>query len=264
MDWLLKALLTAGSVLVVLAFARHAGRRTAGLVAALPTLTGPTLAWLANDLGDAFAARAAVASVAACALLAIFAIVHAHVARHRGVACALGCGALAVALLARPVALAADALVIALAVAIAACVAALRCLPAPSGPPPRPSAMPMAATASAAAVLGAATVAMAPLFGSAVAGLLASLPLVSGAVVAREHAGSGHVAVAHFLRGYVAGLLVRTAFCATFALLAVPLGGLAASAAAALAASAAALLAHRVRARRQRELSLAHAAPRIR
>jgi len=60
------------------------------------------------------------------------------------------------------------------------------------------------------------------------------------------------------------GLLVRTAFCATFALLAVPLGGLAASAAAALAAAAAALLAHRVRARRQRELSLAHAAPRIR
>jgi len=264
MDWLLKAVLTAGSVLLVLGVARRAGRRAAGIVAALPTLTGPTLAWLAHDLGDAFAARAAVASVAAGALLAIFALVHAHVARHRGVACALGCGALAVALLARPVALAADALAVALAVAIAACVAALRCLPSPPGPLPRPPAAPRAATALAAAVLGATTVAAAPLFGSAVAGLLASLPLVSGAVVASEHASSGHVGVAHFLRGFVAGLLVRTAFCAAFALLAVPLGGLEASVVAALAAGVVWLLANEIKSRRARHRAARRGAARRR
>ncbi len=60
MDELFKGLLTAGTVLLVMAAARHGGRRVAGLVAALPTITAPTLAWLAHDEGMAFAISAAI------------------------------------------------------------------------------------------------------------------------------------------------------------------------------------------------------------
>ena len=249
MVWLCKALLTMGSVLLVLVLARRAGGRVAGLAAALPTITGPALAWLAVEHGAAFAARAAVASVAAGAMLAAFAVVHAHVARFRGVPCTLGCALAATALLAEPVALASDTLAVALALAIVSCVGALVCLPVTRGAAPRLARTPIALTALAATGVAALTVAAAPLFGSVVAGLLASLPLVSGAVAATEHAAAGPTGVAHFLRGYASGLLVRTAFCATFAVLVVAVGWAVASAAAALSAAGVGLLVHRFRAR---------------
>ncbi len=237
MDWFWKALLTAGSVLTVMVLARRCGRHTAGMVAALPTVTAPALAWLAHDRGSAFAVEAAIASVAACAMLASFAVVHARVARHRGVVTTLGCGIIGAAMFAEPVALVSSTLLAALALAVFSCVLALLCLPVP----PRHALLtvrtPLVATALAAAGLGLLSVAAAPLFGSFVSGLLASLPLISGAVAATEHASTGHVGVAHFLRGYVTGLLARASFCATFALLAVPVGWAMASLVATLSAA---------------------------
>ena len=242
MEWLWKALLTAGSVVLVMAIAGRGGRRTAGMVAALPTVTAPALAWLAHDRGTAFAADAAVTSVAACAMLAAFAAVHAHVARHRGVATALSCGILGAALFAEPVVLASGTLVAAIALAVFSCVLALLCLPVPPRHALLPVRTPLVATALAAVGLGLLSVAAAPLFGSLASGLLASLPLISGAVAAREHSSTGHVGVAHFLRGYVTGLLARASFCATFALLVVPAGWAVASVAAALCAGGVGLL----------------------
>ena len=241
MDWLWKALLTAGSVLMVMAIARHGGRRTAGMVAALPSVTAPTLAWLAHDRGTAFAAEAAVASVAACAMLAAFAVVHAQVARHRGVVTTLSCGMVSAAMFAVPAALASSRLLAAIALAVFSCVLALLCLPVPPRHALLPVRTPLIATALAAVALCMLTVAGAPLLGSFASGLLASLPLISGAVAATEHASSGHVGVAHFLRGYVVGLLARASFCAAFALLVSPLGWETASLAAALCAAAVAL-----------------------
>ena len=242
MEWLWKALLTAGSVVLVMAIARRSGRRNAGMVAALPTVTAPALAWLAHDRGSAFAADAAVASVAACAMLAAFATVHAHVARHRGVATTLSCGILGTALFAGPVALASGTLVAATVLAAFSCMLALLCLPVPPRHALLPVHTPLVATALTAAGLGLLSVAAAPLFGSFASGLLASLPLVSGAVAAREHASAGHVGVAHFMRGYVTGLLARASFCATFALLVIPAGCAVASVAAALCAGGVGLL----------------------
>src|SRR4051794_22050881 len=92
MDWLLKAVLTAGTVLLVMVTAREGGRRLAGLVAALPTITAPTLAWLVHDEGMPFAVSAAVGSVAACAMLAVFALGYARAARHGSAAIAIVCG----------------------------------------------------------------------------------------------------------------------------------------------------------------------------
>ncbi len=244
MDWFWKALRTGGSVLMVMALARHGGRRTAGMVAALPTVTAPALAWLAHDRGNAFAAEAAITSVAACAMLAAFAVVHARVARHRGVVTTLSCGIVGAAMFAAPVALASSTLLAALALAVFSCMLALLCLPVPPRHALLPVRTPLVATALVAAGLGLLTVAAAPLFGSFVSGLLASLPLISGAVAATEHASTGHVGVAHFLRGYVTGLLARASFCATFALLAVPVGWEMASLVAALCAAGVGLVVH--------------------
>jgi hypothetical protein len=242
MDWLWKTLLTAGSVLMVMAIARHGGRPTAGVVAALPIVTAPTLAWLAHDRGNAFATEAAVASVAACAMLAAFAVVHAHVARHRGVVTALSCGIVSAAMFAVPVALASSGLLAAIALAVFSCVLALLCLPIPPHHALLPVRTPLIATALAAVGLCMLTVAAAPLLGSFASGLLASLPLISAAVAATEHASSGHVGVAHFLRGYVVGLLARASFCASFALLVVPIGWGTASLVAALCSAGVALV----------------------
>ena len=242
MEWLWKALLTAASVLLVMAIAARCGRRTAGMVAALPTVTAPALAWLAHDRGTVFAANAAVASVASCAMLAAFAAVHARVARHRGVAATLGCGVLGAALFAEPVVLAGSTLVASIALALFSCVLALRCMPMTPLNGPLPARTPLVATAFAAAGLGLLSVAAASLVGSFASGVLASLPVISGAVAAREHACAGHVGVAHFLRSYVTGLLARASFCATFAVLVVPAGWAVASIAAALCAGGVALL----------------------
>src|SRR4051812_28516143 len=95
MDLAWKALLTATMVLLVLAAARRAGPRLAGAVAALPTITAPTLAWLAHEHGAASAVDAAVASVAACAMLALFALAYARAAKHVGRTSALTCGVVA-------------------------------------------------------------------------------------------------------------------------------------------------------------------------
>lgn len=245
MDWVWKALLSAGSVLLVMLLARHGGRRAAGAVAALPTVTAPALGWLAHDRGDAFAAHAAVASLAACAMLAAFAVVQVHVARRRGVVVTLACGAMGAAVLAAPAALASVTLAAALPLAVSSCALALLCLPPPPPHALPPARAPMVATALAAAGLALVTAALAPLLGIFAAGLLASLPLVSGAVAVSEQASSGYAGLAQFLRAYVRGLPARAVFCVVFALLAVRLGWIAASAVAALSSGAVGLLLQR-------------------
>lgn len=67
-----------------------------------------------------------------------------------------------------------------------------------------------------------------PALGSFATGLLASLPVISGAAAMAEHATGGHRAAAQFLRGYVWGLFGKAAFGAVFALLAVRVGASAA------------------------------------
>lgn len=51
MDWSNKAMLTAATVAALLALARLFGHRLAGILAGLPTVTGPALLWLALDHG---------------------------------------------------------------------------------------------------------------------------------------------------------------------------------------------------------------------
>jgi len=228
MDGLFKALLTAGTVWLVMVAARYGGRRVAGLVAALPTITAPTLAWLAHDEGMSFAVSAAIGSVAACAMLAVFALGYARAARYGGCLLALVCGvggALAMAVPAR--AASADlgwALVLALGSSALTFVAMPR-LGAEAVPQRgRPGSMLLVA-ASAGGLTALATL-IGPAMGGFAAGLLSSLPLITGSVAMAEHAHGGHRASAHFLRGYVGGLFGKAAFGTVFVLLAPHTGAL--------------------------------------
>ena len=226
MDWFSKAALTAGTVLLVMLVARRGGRRWAGVFAALPTITAPTLAWLAHEEGMAFAISAAVGSVAACAMLAGFALGYARAARYGGAAVALVCGLAGAAAIALPAEAAsahlADALVLALgcsAIAFAAMPSAGVDLASPRRPWRS-----MLLVAAGVGGLTACAATLGPSIGGFATGLLSSLPLISGSVAMAEHSASGHRAATNFLRGYVGGLVGKAAFGTVFALMAPRIG----------------------------------------
>lgn len=228
MDELWKGLLTAVSVVLVLAWCRRWGGSTAGMVAGLPTTTAPALGWLAHEHGTAFAVDAAAATVGACALTAAFALAYAHASvRLRSRGAALACGALAAGLTVIPVLTVGDRLLPALAFALLGGVWALRAWP---GRPqaerctesPVVSSPLMPGAVAGGVSLGLA--ALAPLVGSVVAGVLAALPIVSVTVAAAEHAAGGPAAARRFLFGALVGVFGRVAFGAAFAAAAAPWG----------------------------------------
>lgn len=262
--WICKGALTAFVVWLVMRVADRCGPRVGGVAAALPTVTAPTLLWVAHDQGVRFAAGAAVGSVAACAVLASFALTYALTARRRGSAVALTAGIAAVAVTALPALALSHSLGLSLLGALAAALlagaamrrhpgakdAALRVTAARCGP----RELERIGAAVCVGAMTALVAAVGPAFGDDATGLLASLPLIGAVVAVLEQSRGGAPAAAEFLRGYVAGLFARAAFGATFAL-AVPatgaLAGLALAAGATVALSIAARHAAFVHARRR-------------
>jgi hypothetical protein len=242
MDWILKAVLAAATVAIVIAVARRSGGRLAGVAAALPIITAPTLAWLVHERGITFALSAAVASVSACAMLAGFSVGYALAARHGGKLRALLCGLAGALALAWPAFTAGDSLSEALVLALGCSGLALWGIPrtaheAVPGPRPHHS---LAWAALAAGGLTALAATAGPMLGGFATGLLASLPVISAAAAMVEHAHGGHRACANFLHGYAWGLFGKAAFGAAFVLLAPRTG---APAALALACACAGLMA---------------------
>jgi hypothetical protein len=140
MEWLAKAALSAAAVGALLFIAQRFGRRAAGLMTGLPTVTAPALGWLGLEHGAGFALLAAEAGVAAGALCAVFAWtyatgVDAGLGRWRSLVIALTACALPLPWLARwPLDLGAWLLVV-LPVCLVACWS-LRRKARPVGPPP--------------------------------------------------------------------------------------------------------------------------------
>lgn len=240
MAWWWQMALTTGGMLLVMAGARLGGRRVAGVLAALPTITGPTLAWTAAEHGTPFAVHAAIGSVATCAALAMFALAYVHASRRFGPLVSLACGLAAAALATVPAQEVAELLPSALMLALGASVLAWVGLPArcaaASGAlrasrPPWLAALAVGALTTIATTLG-------PALGPFATGLIASLPLVSGPIAIAEHASAGRHASTEFLRGYVLGLFGKAAFGALFALFAPCIGPLPALALAVAAACA--------------------------
>jgi len=229
MDWLFKAVLSAGVVLLVMVAAQEGSRRWAGMVAALPTITAPTLAWLAHKEGVAFAISAAIGSVAACAMLAVFALGYARVARY-GIAVALICGLGGALAMALPAEAASAHLTCALALALGSCAIAFAAMPSLGADlvSRQRSSRSMLLVAVTAGGFTALAATIGPSMGGFATGLLSSLPLITGSVAIAEHTACGHRAATHFLRGYVGGLFGKAAFGAVFALLAPRVGAIAA------------------------------------
>ena len=224
-DMAQKAALTAAVVAMVMLAARLLGRQTAGLLTGLPIITAPALVWVAVEQGSFAATRVAVGSVAACSVAALFCLCYDRMARKAGPASCLAAAALAVGLACMVARECLMGLVVACAAAAVVCGAVLRCLP-----PAADKALPrsdvrrgnLIVTMLFAAVSSAmATPGQVDPFS---VGLLAGLPIVAATVVVAEHASTGRLAVTRFLRGYVAGLIGKTAFGVLFALLLGPVG----------------------------------------
>ncbi len=226
MDWLMKAALTAASVLLVMVASQRCNPRVAGLIAALPTITAPTLAWLAQEQGLDFAVAAAIGSVAACAMLAVFALIYATVSRRAGIGKALVCGAVGAVAMALPAVVASARLADAVALALGSSALAFGAMGGAGAPTAsrRHSRRALGCFALAAGGLSALATTLGPVLGGFATGVLASLPLISGAVAVSEHVAGGAAAATRFLRGYVFGLFGKAAFGAVFALLASRLG----------------------------------------
>ncbi len=222
--------MTLVGLLLVMAALRLGGRRLGGLLAGLPTITAPTLAWTAVEHGSGFAVQAAIGSVASCAAGALFAWAYVCASRRLAAAGALACGLAAAGLAAVPALSASHDLVAAASLALLVTCLAWRTLPAgenapAAAHPPRPG-LPALQMAGIATVLTVAVSTIGPWFGPYATGLLASLPLISAPLAVAEHAGSGHHASTEFLRGYVKGLFGKAAFGVVFVLLAPPAGTL--------------------------------------
>lgn len=230
MDWAYKAALTAATVALLLAVAQLFGRRLAGILAGLPTVTGPALVWLALDLGTEFAVEAALGSVAASAMCGLFAVGYERASRRHGPLRAVVVATVASTL---PVPLlltwsatgAAPALLLVAVVLI--CVLCVVWIPSPSAgcdvaaAPSRRRHIELWVTAAVSGVVSGFTAAAAPEVGPFWAGVLASPPLIAAAVAMHLQlsGAAAEGAVARFLRGYAAGLIGRCSFAAFFALL---------------------------------------------
>ena len=68
---LLRGVISAVVVIALLLAAKRWGRETAGLLAGLPTVTGPAMLWLSLDNGAAFPGEAALGAVLAGAVSAM-------------------------------------------------------------------------------------------------------------------------------------------------------------------------------------------------
>lgn len=222
MDWGYKAMLTATTVALLLTVAQLFGRRLAGVLAGLPTVTGPALLWLALDHGAAYAVQAATGSVVGCALCAVFAFAYQRASRRGNalIACLL---ATAASVLAMPLAVPFEAsLTVAVAFALALVLLLFTAMPAGMvqgrGRGVGVRGEPFVTASVAGAVSGAVALA-APEVGAFWAGVLASPPLIAGLIAMQQHWAEGPDAAAAFLRGYVGGLVGRIGFGAAFATL---------------------------------------------
>ena len=237
MDWAYKAVLTAAMVALLLIGGRAFGRRVAGALAGLPTVTGPALIWLAMEFGADYVVEAATGSVAACAACALFAFAYERASRRVGAVVAVlvaSAGSIAFAV---PLQWLPGGLPGALVLAAASSWLVYRLIPDPRYEPTfnSPLRYEIGLTAVVAGTVSGAVALAAPQVGAFWAGVLASPPLIAAALAMHQQICDGQPAVRRFLRGYVAGLIGRAVFGICFALLVAPFGVLEATAAAVLA-----------------------------
>jgi len=248
LDAALRGGISVVTVAALLAMSQLWGRSAAGLLAGLPTVTGPALVWLALDQGLAFAGQAAVAAEVAAAPCAVFAwgyVCGAAQSGRRlggllaGAASAALTAWLVVWLLERlrgpvwPSSPFGEAALLGsvLAASTLVCLACLRepaCLVGNSA-----AALARArccayrgigATAAVSGLVSALVSLLAPQVGALRAGMLCSPPLLAAALAWLLHGQGGLPAARQFLQGYTVGLVGRSGFAVAFGVLLAPAG----------------------------------------
>lgn len=209
MEAALRTLSTAMLVALVLVLARAAGPRAAGIAAAMPWVSAPTLAWLVLDQGPVFAGRAAAGAVVAIGALSLFVLGYAALSAGRP-GRALAGGLCLAALATLPLAVLAAHPPLSLSAAAAAWLCAARALsrrPAASGAAPSPC--PLGVAALAAGSGSVLLAGLAPSLGAQTVGIAAAMPVVGAPVLLGLHRQAGVSAGLHFLRGYLDGLCIN-------------------------------------------------------
>lgn len=226
---LLRGGISAAVVASLLLAARRWGRELAGLLAGLPTVTGPALVWLALDRGSEFAAQAVHGAVAAAVPCALFALAYACLSLRCSRWSAL-LWASAASLLCLPLlALWQGPLQLALVLATLVCAACLALMPRAQQRPLAPESCITPLRAGVITVLVAGAVSalaslLAQTLGPYWAGVLTSPPLLAAAVALELHRQGCTMRVQDFLRGYTMGLVGRSVFAALFGALLMPRG----------------------------------------
>jgi hypothetical protein len=206
--------------------ARHWGPTAGGWIVALPLTSGPVALFLALDRGPTFAADAAHASLAGCLAIAAYCLTYSRLAgRGWPAALAVATGAWLVGALFAE-ATASWLVPATLALAVAATAAALVLLPArAAGRSAAPSGRgDIVIRMVVGAVVVVAVTGLAPFVGSAVAGLLAMLPIIGTILAVFAQRSGGPSDGVSVQRGILSGLFGTAAFLAVVAWAIAPWG----------------------------------------
>lgn len=213
---LLKLLLVPSLVAAVTLASRRWGMRVGGILAALPLVAGPTLAFYAVEQGETFAATAARSAILGIVANTAFCVAYARSARHVSWQGSVVAGAIAFILTAAACYRLADAGgLIATPLALAALAIGRRMIGA------SPDAQAATATTTgdlplrmvAAAALVIASTSLAALLGPRASGVISVFPLITLILAVFTHVQRGAESVAVLLRGLLKGLSGFVVFC---------------------------------------------------
>ncbi|HUG36127.1 MAG TPA: hypothetical protein VML54_04200 [Candidatus Limnocylindrales bacterium] len=229
MVFLLKLVLVPALVASVTLAARRWGPRVAGLLTALPIVTGPALLFFAIEQGAAFAAEAAQGALVALVAVAAAGLAYAWMSVRASWGPSLAASwttFAALSLLLHRVHLGP---VPALVAACASFAVVPRLLPAATGAraTPRPWALDLPLRMLSAMTLVLAVTELADRLGPGLSGAFTPFPVALTVLLAFTHAREGAATAIRFLRGFFTGMWSFAAFCFVAALAIVPLGRLA-------------------------------------
>ena len=220
MELVTRLALTASIITALILIAGRFGERVAGLLSGLPFMTAPALLQIGAQRGVSSAAEAALGGVVGGALASLFALAYyaaaGRLSRTATLAFALGCLTAGLAVCGHmPFSLTWAAAMACGCSAVAMVFIGNHSAGAGGAPP---SNRPRVRTALTVGLTSAVVATLAAEMHPWLAGLVTAMPIIGLVTVATCHRTRGALAVPAFLRAYVLGSLVKTAFCTTFAL----------------------------------------------
>ena len=222
----LKLVLVPGLVAVMSLAARRWGPRRAGLLTALPIVTGPALLFFAIEQGAAFAAEAARGALAALVAVAAAGLAYSWAATRAPWWLCLGASWATFTVVTLAVLRAHLGPGPALLAACASFALLPRLLPVATGEraTPRPWALDLPHRMLSAMTLVVTVTELADRLGPDLSGVFTPFPVALTVLLAFTHAREGAATAVRFMRGFVTGMWSFAVFCFVAAVTMVPLG----------------------------------------